>query len=102
MMNIQPLSPWNGLTQRTRQRLIWSLWFATWTGLPAGLLDPWFYHYVVVFSLIHAAIVLYFTTVSHGRFSGSGAACLCRLGCGWNLRSLYGFLDADHDHWAGQ
>ncbi len=60
-MPIQSLhqSRWEKLPTSYRKRLVWSLWFVTWLGLLAGLLDRTFYNYVVVFSAAHALLVLF-------------------------------------------
>jgi hypothetical protein len=47
------------LGERTRRRLVWSLWFVTWVGLMAGgLHNHRYYQAVVVFSILHALLFL--------------------------------------------
>jgi len=50
--------PWERIPTPTRKRLVWTLWFVTWVGLLAGLVDPRFYEGVVAFSGAHAFLVL--------------------------------------------
>lgn len=58
-MNTDNKIPFNRLPYITRKRLIWILWFVTWTGLLAGLYDRIFFEVVVVFTFFHAILFLY-------------------------------------------
>ena len=57
-MSIKHGTLWDRTPARVRKSLIWGLWFVTWLGLVAGLLDRVFYEYVVIFSAIHAILFL--------------------------------------------
>ncbi len=58
-MTTQNDSLWDRTPQPVRNRLVWFLWFVTWVGLLAGLFDRVFYEYVVIFSAVHALLVLF-------------------------------------------
>jgi hypothetical protein len=47
------------MPENKRKRFVWGMWFITWIGLLAGLFDRVFYEYVVVFSAVHALLVLF-------------------------------------------
>ena len=49
---------WQHLTESTRKRLIWWVWFATWLLLILGLFDRSFYLWVVILSALHAVLFL--------------------------------------------
>jgi len=51
-------TPLERMGDTSRRRLIWSLWFITWAGLLAGLIDRRWYHAVVLFSVLHALLFL--------------------------------------------
>ena len=55
----QPGNPWQRIPVQARQRLIWVLWFITWTGLLAGLFDRTYYEYVVAFSFFHTVLFMF-------------------------------------------
>lgn len=46
------------MPRQPRKYLVWGMWFITWLGLLAGLLDRVFYEYVVLFSAIHALLFI--------------------------------------------
>ena len=50
---------WGRMPENKRKRFVWGMWFITWIGLLAGLFDRVFYEYVVVFSAVHALLVLF-------------------------------------------
>lgn len=50
---------WDKMPVKIRKRVVWGLWFVTWLGLLAGVLDRTFWEYVVVFSAAHALLVLF-------------------------------------------
>ena len=58
-MTTQQNSLWDRMPLVFKKRLVWALWFVTWIGLLAGVFDPVFYEYVVVFSAAHALLVLF-------------------------------------------
>ena len=49
---------WEQIPTRTQDRLIWGIWFVTWLGLLAGLVDRVYYEYVVAISAAHALLFL--------------------------------------------
>ena len=49
---------WEKIPTRTQDRLIWGIWFVTWLGLLAGLVDRVYYEYVVAISAAHALLFL--------------------------------------------
>ena len=49
---------WEKMPVNIRKRMLWGLWFITWLGLLAGLLERVFWEYVVFFSAAHALLVL--------------------------------------------
>jgi hypothetical protein len=49
---------WGKIPVKTRKRMVWGLWFITWLGLLAGLLERVFWEYVVFFSATHALLIL--------------------------------------------
>lgn len=49
---------WDRIPGNIRKAVIWSLWFLTWIGLLAGLVDRTFYEVVVAFSAAHAFLIL--------------------------------------------
>lgn len=51
-------TPWEGVPAKTRNRMVWGLWFITWLGLLAGLLERVYWEYVVFFSAAHAVLFL--------------------------------------------
>ena len=51
-------SPWERTPAKTRKRVIWALWFVTWLGLLAGLLDRRFYVGVAWFTVAHFLLML--------------------------------------------
>ena len=60
-MNNHARSTLDRMPTPTRRRLVWCLWFVTWLGLLAGLSDARWYHAVVAFSILHAALFLALT-----------------------------------------
>ena len=52
---------WERIPPGARKRLIWVLWFITWTGLVAGLVDRVYFDFVVYFSAAHALLFLAYT-----------------------------------------
>jgi len=46
------------MNEHTRRRFVWTLWFVTWIGLVAGLIDHRWLPAVVVFSVLHALLFL--------------------------------------------
>lgn len=50
---------WNKIDGPGKKRLLWMLWLITWVGLLAGLLDQFYYQYVVLFSAAHAVFILF-------------------------------------------
>lgn len=50
---------WEKMPVNIRKRVVWSLWFVTWLGLLAGLWERTFWEYVVIFSAIHALLLLF-------------------------------------------
>lgn len=58
-MTTSPTSTaWERIPGATRKAGVWVLWFVTWLGLLAGLVDRTFYEAVVAFSAAHALLVL--------------------------------------------
>ena len=53
-----PDTAWERMTARSRKRLVWWLWLATWFLLLAGLFDRVFYEAVVWLTVGHALLVL--------------------------------------------
>jgi hypothetical protein len=47
---------WDRIPDHIGKKLVWTLWFATWIGLLAGLINQVFYDYVVWFSAAHACL----------------------------------------------
>lgn len=57
MMQRAPTA-WETMPGRRRRSLVWLLWFLTWLGLLAGLIDNRAFTAVVAFSAAHAILVL--------------------------------------------
>ena len=51
-------SSWGKMSDQTRRTVVWTLWFVTWIGLLAGLVDRKAYEFVVLFSVAHAFLFL--------------------------------------------
>ena len=51
---------WDRIPQPARQKLMWGLWFITWLGLIAGIVDDVYFEYVVIFSAVHAIVFVVF------------------------------------------
>lgn len=49
---------WDKIPAKTKDRMVWGMWFITWLGLLAGLLERVFWEYVVFFSATHALLIL--------------------------------------------
>jgi hypothetical protein len=49
---------WDRIPPRARKNLIWILWFITWVGLIAGIVDQAYFEFVVLFSALHATAFL--------------------------------------------
>lgn len=57
-MRTETATLWQHLTESTRKRLIWWVWFATWLLLVLALFDRSFYLWVVILSALHAVLFL--------------------------------------------
>ena len=57
-MTLVPESPWSRLSPSTKKRLIYSLWVVTDIGLIAGLFDPAYWTWVLLFTIPHALLFL--------------------------------------------
>ncbi len=51
-------TPWEKIPVKTRNRMVWGIWFITWLWLLAGMLERVFWEYVVLFSATHALQIL--------------------------------------------
>ena len=49
---------WDRTPAHIRKPLMWTLWFITWLGLLAGLIDRVYFEYVVIFSALHVVLFL--------------------------------------------
>ena len=52
-------SIWEGMTQPSRKKVVWGLWFITFVGLVLGFFYREFYEYVVFFSAAHVILFLF-------------------------------------------
>lgn len=59
---------WERLPQPFRTRFVWGLWFVTWLGLLGGFFDARFYHFVVIFSGLHALLFLWLFRLQTAEF----------------------------------
>jgi len=50
---------WGRIPDRSRKHLVWGLWFITWLGLLLGLFERTAYEFVVLFSALHALLILF-------------------------------------------
>ena len=84
------------MPRKSRRYLVWGIWFITWLGLLAGLVDRVYYEYVVIFSALHALLFLFLVNFRIKEFPRTNPYCISNLGGCRDICPLYDDLNVYH------